>query len=223
MVVAKDIVCSVLTVRVKSWKMDTKFHCTVCHVAQIRQKYTDDQFGFKESSLLDQNAPINQNTRVCNLHFEGNLCKDSVPIHMNLSSPKPETPVRRPLIRHEIHDENNITEPNSKYESKIEKQSEWFREFENSSTDTNNNIQFQNIYVDASTQDYIQNCDVQTQTTTKYETAEIGIQTSFSKMKPEDIQEDDETTRLYTGSIVHRVSQLCYIYVIVLHLYDPWS
>jgi hypothetical protein len=110
-VVAKDIVCSVLTVRVKSWKMDTKFHCTVCHVAQIRQKYTDDQFGFKESSLLDQNAPINQNTRVCNLHFEGKLCKDSVPIHMNLSSPKPETPIRRPLIRHEIHDENNITEP----------------------------------------------------------------------------------------------------------------
>jgi hypothetical protein len=48
---------------------------------------------------------------------------------------------------------NNITEPNSKYESKMEKQSEWFREFENSSTDTNNNIQFQNIYVDASTQD----------------------------------------------------------------------
>jgi hypothetical protein len=41
--------------------------------------------------------------------------------------------------------------------------------------------------------------DVQTLTTTKYETAEIGIQTSFSKIKPDDIQEDDEKTRLYTG------------------------
>lgn len=150
--------------------------------------------------LVRPNAPINQNTRVCNLHFEGKLCKkDSVPVHMNLSSPRPEKPVRRPLIRHEIHDENNITELNSKYEFKIEKQSEWLSEFENRSTDTNNNIQFQNIYVDASTQDYIQNCDVQTQTTTKYETAEIGIQTSFPKMKPDDIQGDDEKTRFYTG------------------------
>lgn len=72
--------------------------------------------------------------------------------------------------------------------------------------------------MDASTQDYIQNCDVQTQTTTKYETAEIGIQTSFSKMKPEDIQEDDEKARLYT-----RFPNYATFMLFFLHFYDPWS
>lgn len=39
--------------------------------------------------LVRPNAPISSNTRLCNLHFEGNTCtKLSVPIHMDLSKAK---------------------------------------------------------------------------------------------------------------------------------------
>jgi hypothetical protein len=70
--------------------------------------------------------------------------------------------------------------------------------------------------VDASTQDYIQNCDVQTLTTTKYETAEIGIQTSFSKIKPEDIQEDASNTQ----DKIHLLVVMFFFYLVYQYLLD---
>lgn len=60
--------------------------------------------------LVRPNAPISSNTRLCNLHFEGNTCtKCSVPIHMDLSKPKKEGSSRRPLFRKKW-DENNNSE-----------------------------------------------------------------------------------------------------------------
>lgn len=70
MVVAKDSVCSVLSQgQVLEDGSNSSLHCLPrgTDKAEVHRR----SIWIQRIKLVRPNAPINQNTRVCNLHFEG--------------------------------------------------------------------------------------------------------------------------------------------------------
>ncbi|XP_062601122.1 uncharacterized protein LOC134277743 [Saccostrea cucullata] len=129
--------------------------------------------------FIRPNAPISDNTRICNLHFDNNICtKSSVPTKLNLKYAKPETQ-RRPLVR--ISPVNKTLPP--------------IKEDENHDPDT------QHEQISANTSRSNSSCEAQIQVGSSDVklTCTAEIQAQFPLMKPEDIFQNDDKTRFYTG------------------------
>lgn len=85
----EEILCSLLKQsRANFWKwIKISLHCLPG--GSSKEEIKRRSIWIQRIKLVRPNAPISSNTRLCNLHFEGNICtKLSVPIHMDLSKAK---------------------------------------------------------------------------------------------------------------------------------------
>lgn len=211
-IVIRDILCTMVTVfRVimENKICGGKRYCVLCSNSQgqilengtkislhclpggsSKEEIKRRSIWIQRIKLVRPNAPISSNTRLCNLHFEGNTCtKLSVPIHMDLSKANIKISSRRPLFRKKW-DENNNSE-----------------KFDNISNDDNDDstiihsITLTSKTQDVSTQSSVMNTNMSTQTnsTNTHEQQERGTQTHLPKLTPEDLENNDDKTRYYTG------------------------
>lgn len=118
------------------------------------------------------NAPITNNTRVCNLHFDNNICtKSSVPTTLNLKYAKVKTQ-RRPLVR--ISPVNKTLPQINQDECDPDTQNTQCKQINTSTCSSNCDAEIQ-----------VGSSDVRL-------TCTAEIQAQYPLMKPEDIFQNDE-------------------------------
>ncbi|PJE78205.1 hypothetical protein CI610_02861 [invertebrate metagenome] len=145
--------------------------------------------------LVRPDSPISSNSRLCNLHFESNICKQgSIPTKLNLATPRKIVLPRRPLVRHsEVENTENITCEDT---SCTTISSLSLKESTETQTD---DIARESVYVQTSE---VNANDNATQTPLNDNSKcmkSSASQTFVPIFKPEAIENDDEKTRYYTG------------------------
>ena len=147
------------------------------------------------------NLIVNDNTRVCSCHFDGEFNDFSVPTIFP-SKPKKPSKERRPLLRNR----NENTDPNNNIHVQEDKQS--FDSISDNDHDdslkqnssnkaSNNTCALVNAEVNT-VNVKISEVGVQVEKTT---TIDVGVQVNFPDITPEDLNRNNEKTRFYTGFI----------------------
>ncbi|XP_021346079.1 uncharacterized protein LOC110445671 [Mizuhopecten yessoensis] len=145
--------------------------------------------------LVRPDAPISSNSRLCNFHFENNICKQgSIPSKLNLTTPRKIVLPRRPLVRYsEFENTENIPCRDTCISSTIGSLS--LKESSETQTDP---IVGDSVYVQTSDV-HVRDDATQTQLNKAKCMKSSASQTFVPIFKPEVIENDDEKTKYYTG------------------------
>lgn len=142
------------------------------------------------------NLIVNDNTRVCSEHFEGQLTETSVPTIFPSKPLKDVPKPRRPLIRHSMENKSNMGLDWLYHDEQIDNSNS--QPISNTDkTEQQKILNKQNVDAETNTEPVIY-CVAETQTDVWF--TEASTQTNLPHMMPEDLR-NDEKTRFYTGFI----------------------